>query len=274
MTNKQYHQDTSHVSKSKLDVIHQSPYKYWDKYLNPANPRDDAPTEAQLRGSAMHCLLFEPNKFSQLYIVPTEKFDRRTSVGKMAWQTLQAEAEETSKEILTIEIYDEVSFMRDAAFKHPIVKTLLEAPGRNEYIYTWVDPETGVKCKAKADKITSDRYAIDAKSCKNITPEGFAKACSDYRYHVQNAFYSDGFFHAHNESLEAFIFIAISNEPPFMVKPYVLSAESVRLGRDAYMVDLNTYKKCLDTGTWPAFPGDNGKISEIELPKYTFQKPL
>lgn len=274
MDNQDYHKDTTHLSKSKLDIIHESPYTYWDTYLNPIKPWEDKDTEATLLGSAMHTMVLEPEKFDSQYLKPKNKIDRRTSVGKMEWVTLTQQAEEERKKIISIEIYDKVSFMRDAARSHPVIKSLLDAPGVVEHIYKWTDPETGLPCKARADKITNDLFIIDLKSARSIFPVWFSKACDERRYHVQDAFYSDGFYHAYNKQVQGFIFIAISSEPPFMVKAYVLDAESKNLGRAAYSIDLITAKACIESGNWPVYPGDNGKISEISLPKYAFQKPI
>jgi len=272
MDNKQYHADKSAIGKSGLDLIHESPADYFNQHLSP-NPPERKQTPAKLLGSALHALVLEPEKFKNLFTVAPE-LDRRTADGKMEWTTIVQLAEANGTEIITSEIYDKARKMRDALHAHPITKELLfsDKGAMNEYSYYWTDPVTGVKCKAKADRVTSSGLIIDVKTAASVNPEELSKDMFNYRYHVQDAWYTDGFEIAHRVKPEGFLFITVRNEEPYLVKPYMLDEPSRQLGRDSYRFDLDIYAECLKTGIWPAYPRDNGFVSEISLPKWAFNK--
>ena len=63
------------------------------------------------------------------------------------------------------------------------------------------------------------------------------------------------------------VFLAITGDPPFEVRPYTLGLGSVELGRSEYQELLARYCECRDEGVWPAL---GSKIEEIELPHYAF----
>lgn len=270
MTNTQYHADTSAISKSGLDLISESPADYFQKYAL-QNFSDETSEEVAL-GSAFHCLLFEPENLHNLYIVSDTKIDKRTAQGKMHWATLQQEAGMSGKKVLDIKMFETASKMRDAVMLHPIAKELLSRPGKSEYMYSWIDPETGVQCKAKADRITANRLIIDAKSTANVSPNEFSRSCYNYRYHVQDAFYSDGFELAHGVPVEGFVFIAVRNTAPHLVSCYILDDDARNLGRETYKFDLQVYAQCKSENRWPAYPNDTGVISMLGLPKFAFNQ--
>ncbi|MCV6037263.1 PD-(D/E)XK nuclease-like domain-containing protein, partial [Escherichia coli] len=56
----------------------------------------------------------------------------------------------------------------------------------------WEDPETGILCRCRPDKIIPEfHWIMDVKTTADI--QRFKTAYYDYRYHVQDAFYSDGY---------------------------------------------------------------------------------
>lgn len=263
-TNMDYHADTSRIGKSGLDLIDRAPLIYWQKYLDPNRVRDDDQTPAMLLGSATHCAVFEPLEFAKRYVVPP-KFDRRTNHGKL--DAANFEAQFPNHTHLTPEQYESAMRMAEAVNKHPLVGQLLALGGVSEFRMDFTDPRTGALCKMKADRITPSGIILDLKTTKDASPAEFAKSCANYRYHVQDAWYSDGFEAATNVKCEAFIFVAVEAETG-IVKPYTLDLESRQLGREQYSLNLDTYLECKHTNIWPAY-GD--EISELRLPSWAFK---
>jgi len=263
-TNMDYHADTKRIGKSGLDLIDKAPLIYWQKYLDPNRVRDDDQTPAMLLGSATHCAVFEPEQFTKTYVV-APKIDRRTNAGKL--EAAEFEAKYAGFKQLTAEQYDSVQRMVDAVYSHPMARQLLELGGVSEHRVDFIDPLTGALCKMKADRITPSGMIIDLKTTKDASPAEFAQSCAKYRYHVQDAWYSDGFAAAYRQVPEAFVFIAVESESG-IVKPYILDNESRELGRETYRQNLNTYLECLKTNTWPAY-GD--EVSELRLPSWAFR---
>jgi hypothetical protein len=64
-----------------------------------------------------------------------------------------------------------------------------------------------------------------------------------------------------------FFFIAVEKEAPFNVEVYELDEESISIGRAAYLADIETYKKCLETDNWHGYTEDKS-INILSLPKW------
>lgn len=77
LSNEDYHSGPA-ISKSQLDDIAISPAVYqWKKHA----PIDEEKTQALDMGTALHCILLEPDEFEKRFIVAPE-FNRRTTAGK------------------------------------------------------------------------------------------------------------------------------------------------------------------------------------------------
>lgn len=78
----------THLSFSRLKELNHSPAK-----LNAYLTGDKVETDAMRAGTLLDCLLFEPETFDTRFFV-VEKPDRRTKVGKEAWENALSEAGE------------------------------------------------------------------------------------------------------------------------------------------------------------------------------------
>ncbi|WP_244208770.1 PD-(D/E)XK nuclease-like domain-containing protein [Xenorhabdus ehlersii] len=244
------------MSKSQLDIIDQAPAELiWQRTA----PVDEEKIKSLDIGTALHCLLLEPDEFGKRFAIEP-KLDRRTKTGK-------EEAEEFSlnnkdKIILTQEESRKLLIMRDSAMAHPIAKWCLEATGTTESSIYWEDVATGVLCRSRPDKLIADHHwIVDVKSTADI--DRFDRTFYDYRYHVQDAFYSDG-YKALTGQLPTFIFLAVSttvNCGRYPVRTYIMTERAKSAGRAAYQRNLATYAECLKTNEWPG-------LRELSLPHY------
>lgn len=263
-----YHSDTTHISKSGLDLINRAPAHYWQKYLNP-NRQEVDETQAFMIGSALHRATTEPETFFDRYIVSPKKIDRRYKEGQEQWQEfllasegktiLQSTSDEKSKHLS----YDQIMYMRDAIRNHKSADLLLRN-GVAEQIYTWVDPITGMLCKSMQDWKTRN-ILVDIKTTEDASEDGFVRSIYKYRYDVQAAFYTDGLFEATGQRISEFIFIAIEKKPPYICEVWALHPDDIDAGREKYLKNLNTYKECLQTGVWGGYT--DGKINRIRVNK-------
>jgi hypothetical protein len=256
LSNADYHALPS-VSKSGLDLISKAPaYFKWRR----ENPQP--PTEAMILGTLTHTAVLEPDRFDA-EIVVAQKFDRRTTVGKLA--AAQFEAENAGKEVLEAEAYDQVMRIRDAVFSHPAARVALSNVAHVEASMFWTDPQTGLECRCRPDAFRTNDVIVDLKTTKDASPEGFAKSIANYRYHVQAPFYMDGFRAATGREAKGFVFVAVETAPPHLVAVYVLNEIDLIRGRATYQRDLSTLRKCLDLDEWPGYPE---AVQEIRLPKW------
>jgi len=249
MTNKEYHQKTEYLSKSLLDQVHKSPAHY----IAALNKEAKEPTAAQLFGSLVHSVLFNQDNFAISPIC-----DRRTKEGKLLYDAFLQDAQ--GKElIVTEEQYENALKIVAAVQQHPKAASLLSEGKAEMPIFGEID---GTKFKCKPDfHNTKFDVLVDLKTTQDSSPSEFSKSVLNYRYHVQAAFYLD------ITKAKRFFFIAVEKEAPFNVEVYELDQEAIDKGRDEYLADINTYKKCLETNNWHGY-NETQEIHILSLPKW------
>jgi exodeoxyribonuclease VIII len=256
--NEKYHLDTTHISKSGLDLIRKAPAKYWEKYLNPnkeIQPRNDD----FAIGSAFHSIILEPELFKDEFVI------HQPFIGEGSQKRRQQLIEmNPGKELLSIKDYDKINYMHDAVMNHPIASKLF-LKGFAEKIFKWTDPHTNVKCKIKPDFFNTERnFIVDLKTTDDASQNGFERSSFKYRYHVQSSFYYDG-MKQNGINVDAFIFVAVEKEPPYLVNVFFAPQNSLDFGRETYIEDLQTYANCKNTGIWHGY---SEEIKPLNLPSW------
>lgn len=237
LTNAEYRKADA-ISKSDLDLIHKSPDLLEWVMNAPAAPNDTADI-----GNAVHCALLEPDRFGSEY-VRMPSFDKRTKAGKELAEAF--EQSNKSNTVLTSTDYDMVIAMRDSVLAHPLANKLLTSPGQSEAsIFFDVD---GVKCKCRPDRITDPsafgcHIIADVKTTDDI--DKFHYSIRDYRYHVQDAYYSEGYRQLTGES-PRFLFVVVGKKRVFgrhPVRVFELTQDDKDEGRAEFMTDLEGYQE-------------------------------
>ena len=254
MTNAEYHAAEG-VSKSDLDLIHLSPAHF------KARKGNQLQTPAMLIGSAIHKLVLEPDDFGNEYTAVPE-CDRRTKEGKAIYAEFMEKS--AGKSLLTAQQLADVSAVSDAVLNHSLAGKLL-AGGQAETSYFWHDEKNSLLCKCRPDYLKG-RYCIDLKTTQSARPEDFMKSAYNFRYHVQAYWYLKG-LKACGVNAEKFIFIAVEKEPPYAVCVYVAGEDFLRLGEKEAEKDLETYRRCLETGCWHGYD-EEPAIHTLELPAW------
>lgn len=245
--NEEYHAGPE-VSKTTLDHVNQSPGAVlWSKKA----PEDEENKEALNIGDALHALLLEPERFDDQYFCVTAPVERRSNAGKAHWQSIVNEA--GKRPILMKEDVRKLKLMHDSVMAYPDARMLLEADGLAEPSIYWKDKRTGVNCRCRPDKaIIKHNVCLDVKSTADIAK--FWRSVWEYRYHVQDAFYSDGWAAGLNTDLPDFVLLVVStsiNCGRYPVKLIRLTDYYKDLGRRAYQENLDTYADCLANDEWP-----------------------
>lgn len=293
-----YHRSPG-ASKSILDLVHQSPALIdWSRDA----PVDEEAKTAVNIGTALHSLLLEPDNFAADYvgdfnpppgalvtiadlraamdkrgIAFLKGDDKATLTAKLLGQDPNAPvadklAEEWAKGIngrtvLSAAEYRKLILMRDSIMAHPTARKLLETPGHTERCHYWVDEETGELCRCRPDReIPKFGMILDVKTTGEIAK--FSDSIREYRYHVQDVFYSDGWAATQGETLRAFVFLAIStarDRGRYPVHLYSITPLDRDVGRTAVREDMATYAKCRRTNNWPG-------IETISLPAWYVAK--
>jgi hypothetical protein len=230
-----------------------------------------APTDAMNFGTAFHMAVLEPERFESSYVVPI-KVDRRTNVGKAAWAAF--EAEHGAKACLDAEDFRSIIVMRDAIWLHPVASALLRG-GLAEACIVFVEPETGLLCKALIDHIGEFdgwTWVADLKSCADASRYAFSRTTKTLQYAPRAAFYVDGCnIVAPRE--RRFVWLAVEKPAPLStfapIAFYECDVDALAAGRARYMRWLRNYLEAKTTGEWPAYP----PVIEALGPKETQWEP-
>lgn len=237
---------SQYLSKSRLDLIHRSPYLYWWKYIS-GEYIEPEPTPALTFGKAFHCRALEPSEWGKRYTI-APMIDRRTKEGKERWQEfLEATA---GKEIITRDQDVQIEAMHRSLMRHPMANHLLTCAGESEQQLDW--ELDGQPYRGVLDKLTDSGFIVDIKTTDDASPRGFAYSVKKYRYHVQAAMYLDGVA-ATGTKPEAFILIAIEKAAPYLCAVYYLTDADIEAGREAYKADVETYRRCMSLNDWPQY---------------------
>ncbi|WP_105462303.1 exodeoxyribonuclease VIII [Escherichia coli] len=257
ISNENYHAGPG-VSKSQLDDIADTPALYlWRKNA----PVDTTKTKTLDLGTAFHCRVLEPEEFSNRFIVAPE-FNRRTNAGKEEEKAFLMECASTGKTVITAKEGRKIELMYQSVMALPLGQWLVESAGHAESSIYWEDPETGILCRCRPDKIIPEfHWIMDVKTTADI--QRFKTAYYDYRYHVQDAFYSDG-YEAQFGVQPTFVFLVASTTVEcgrYPVEIFMMGEEAKLAGQQEYHRNLRTLADCLNTDEWPA-------IKTLSLPRW------
>jgi hypothetical protein len=225
-------------------------------------------TRAMLRGSLAHCAQLEPDALAARYVFvpegaprrPTEaqwtaaKSNEGSAAAKEWWIAFNAKA--FGREVVTADEFSVTQMQLRALAAEPTLSRLL-ATGYSECSVFWVDKDTGVYCKARPDHVcpVDDKTVqlIDIKSTVDESPVGFGRAAARLGYHRQAAHYTEGFKRATGMNVEAFVFAAVTSQPPVLAVPYVLTDEIAAQAVDERRELMELYARCQREGVYPAY---------------------
>lgn len=258
------------LSASGLKRLARSPWHY-------RNGASVEQTRVMLRGTLAHCAVLEPDALSQRFVVLPEDAPRRptraqwdakkpseASATAMHWWTeFQASAE--GREIVSHEEFAVCAMQLEAIARVPHLRQLLRK-GRGEVSIFWIDPETRIYCKARPDWVHVSGQMLDLKTCADESPGGFGRAAARMRYDLQDAHYSSGMAAVTGASdTGPFVFGAVTNRPPVLAVPYVLTDDIREQGQEDRRELMARLAWCRSENQWPAY-GDG--IQLLDFPAY------
>ena len=154
------------LSSSGARTILRSPAHYVEARTNP-----DPATPDLMFGSAVHVGVLEPLRFAtDVLVMPS--FNRRTNAGKedaAAWEAANA-----GRLAFDAETFERIHRCIGAIRNHDGAMTILSR-ATCEVTMQWVDPATGVPCKARIDARRPDAVLGDLKTTQDASPAAFAR---------------------------------------------------------------------------------------------------
>ena len=234
-----------YLSYSALKQFAKSPNHYL-QYVQ----REFVETPAMVLGSALHCLVLEPEKWSERYIT-APKFDRRTKAGKE-----QAEAWELAadgKTNITADQEQAAMAMCSAILSHPKATYVLRSLMYEMPVAGHID---GIEFRGIVDAMDGEKV-VDLKTTADASPDGFRKAASNFDYHLQAAIYR------RITGRKQYYWVVVETGAPYNVAVYKPTNESLEAA-DAYLRELvQRFKE------WDGEPVGYGEnIYELDLPPW------
>lgn len=239
----------------------------------------EEPTPAMLWGTTIHSAILEPEKFMERYVtepatlpdgrkagsVPTgarkeDYINRNTN----EWKAFVSEwaQKNTGKIQLDADEFTQLRNIMAAVHSHPIANALIKTH-QKEMVALWVDEETGLKCKGKADLI--GEFLIDFKTTTCETPKEFERECYSRSYHSQMAFYDKG-FRLNGCDFKKHFIIGLEKRKKGECSCLVMemSPELIERGYETNKRLMGQYLECKKNDKWPGFEG----VYSLQIPAW------
>lgn len=241
------------IRRSDLWIMSDSPEKFRWHMDHPEDESEKTP--AFLFGSACHKWVLEQDDWDREYAI-APNVNRTTKAGKEEWARFCEENE--GKIPIKQDDWNVMNDMGNIIASVPVAAKMLN--GQHEVPFFWTDPETGEKCKCKADcvKTVDGKYVIvDYKTAQSASTEQFNRHIFTYGYHVQAAMYTEGLQQAlHLDYRPKFYFVAQEKRPPYAVNVIEVSDEVMEYGDRAYHELMRKYHECKEVDLWPGYVDD------------------
>ncbi len=253
------------ASVSALVLFADTPSKYI------ASIRGDRPplqAPALRFGSAAHMRLNEPERFAVTYLIEPDWGPTRANSalgvskeeGKANKDRRDAWRKEHQGAVLldskdgqrTLGMIARIAEQRDC---DPPAADLFRE-GISEVTLRWRCPVTGIECRARDDYYQEPlAIAADYKTCQDASPEGFAKAAAEYKFHWIEAHYRSG-HKAIGKPLRDYIFVMQEKIEPFDFGVYRLPPEDVLEGIAEVESTMMALAECLKRDRWPGYSNE------------------
>jgi exodeoxyribonuclease VIII len=231
------------------------------------NPRP--PTPAMSFGTAAHCAVLEPDRFARDFLV----WDRTTDSGRSAprngkvWDEFLARAQAEGATVITEGEREACMRLQRAVRSDPVAAPYLER-GMPEIVMQW--DNDGRACKGRADWLTAmsgNACLVGLKTTRDASPRVFAATAARLGYHLQWAWYADGYERLMPDASPATVEIVVEAEAPHAVTVYVIPDDVLEQGRSEYTRLLEQLAECEREDRWP---GPTETAVQFALPVWAY----
>lgn len=237
MPNEIYHAERDHLSNSGLGLFSRSPAHFYC-----ASPRE--PTRAMELGTAVHTAVLEPERFKSDYLLLADAKDRRSSLYREAVKAHGSEVVLVSSEISNV-----VGMGQAASLNTDYSDRYLSQPHHVELSFFGTCSDTGVKIKCRFDMLTDSGDALDLKKTQDIRLDVISRSVLNYRYHIQEAFYSRVYKAVTGRDLTSYGFFFIEEKSPHSNIITELCHESKALAERQALEELQYFASKPDPAT-------------------------
>lgn len=250
------------TSITRLKELRRSPMHY--RYAL-AHPKE---TTALRLGTAAHVAVLEPERFDRQFAIWSRRSENTGNLcprnGKW-WEAFKAENE--GRDIITIDQAEEALAIQRAVRDNETAMKYLQL-GDPEVTLQWTI--RGRMCKGRADWIThidGRPYLVGLKTARDCRHYIFGNAAAKLGYHLQWAYYFDGYQFITDEC-PGVVEIVVESAAPYAVAVYIIPDDIIQQGRDEYMVLLEQLEECERADSWPG-PSTGEEI--LTLPSWVYE---
>jgi hypothetical protein len=270
------------LSRSDLCDIYESPHKWHESARLDIVEPDEHKANIEF-GSLFDCLLLQPSKFSEYYLLAPATYETKKGETKdWTWKSStcrewREEQEAAGHLVCTQEALQEAQAAMAALINHPDLGNQTNRLIQNSKHQVFViaeyhDEATGmvvpVKCLTDIVPDENDpefgKCLFDLKTALTAHPKKWKKSVFDNDYHVQAAINLDC-HQATGEDRVDFRHLIVENTAPWEPARRFLSSEYLTLGRMKYLSALKTYCRCVKEDKWPSYaPADTVLVDGYE----------
>lgn len=214
------------------------------------NPKPDS--KATATGSALHCLLLEPEKFDDNFIIATgapvnpktnEPFKRGSGKYDTWFETVKLQA--GKKKLIFPEEYQELLIMQEA-YK-PLIDSLVKIKGKTlhcERKVEWIDEETKHPCIGYIDAEIGGTV-LDIKTTTDMSESSLYRKCQD-SYFIQAAVYAEALKQVDKIEQPRVILIFLRSKPPYSKFSVIVDSATLELGLKEFRKAIKKYRECAE----------------------------
>ena len=250
------------VSITRLKELRRSPQHYRHALAHPKQ------SDALTLGIATHVAVLEPERFASDFAI----WSNRTTAGKMSprnGKTWDDFCElHAGRSILTMDEAADSQAIA-AAVRADAVAMKYLAEGDPEVTMEWTTGERA--CKGRADWLTRIDGApvlVGLKTARDCRHFAFGAQSARLGYHLQWAFYHDG-FEAITGNKPHMVEIVVETDAPHAVATYIIPDDILEQGREEYQALLKLLAECEASGEWP---GPVPAEQYLTLPTWAYQR--
>jgi len=259
-----------YMSASRLEVFRRSPLQY-----RHALTVEKEPTDAMLRGTALHLALLEPGKFEGRYVTIGRCAGRKADGERCQYNgsvyrdgqsfcgthdPAKGDPIDPSVHVMKQPEYDKVLGMRDAVKERDTpgaerARTLFEGRGEFEVTVVFDDPETGVRCRIRPDRLVERAgMHVALKSARNAAGYAFRRDAENRGYFRSLALYRRGLLAVGWPYRDTSV-LAIEPEPPHDLECWLADEDEhgLRSADREVTAALREYAECERDDQWPGY---------------------
>ncbi len=235
------------MSASSAAMILNTDIEKWK--FDKEHPKPDS--KATAYGSALHCLLLEPENFNKKFEVdktaPRNKSKAIYGRTSQIFQNWLAEAQlrAGTKRVITDDEYKEVLVLQKA-YKS-LIDELVKIPGRTlvcERPVQWEDEETGHPCTGFIDAMIGG-VILDLKTTSDMTDYMLHKKCEN-SYFIQAAVYAEAVRKLDGIENPLVMLIFMRSEPPYTIRKIIVDKNTLELGLREFRKAIRIYRECAE----------------------------